>query len=73
MYDLSYSFSLDTMVCAGCCAALDHLVTYIFKKVSRTGRKRRQSGPEQHEEETCLMVLKQHPEILQQVSYFYLF
>lgn len=64
---LFYGFWLDTMVCAGCCAALDHLVTYIFKKVSRSGRKRRASGTEQHEEETCLMVLKQHPEILQQV------
>ncbi|XP_054708520.1 exportin-7-like [Uloborus diversus] len=59
--------SSDTMVCAGCCAALDHLVTYIFKKVSRTGRKRRTSGTEQQEEETCLRVLKQHPEILQQM------
>lgn len=61
------SLKLDTMVCAGCCAALDHFVTYIFKKVSRSGRKRRASGADQHEEETCLMVLKQHPEILQQV------
>ncbi|KAF8784840.1 Exportin-7 like protein [Argiope bruennichi] len=59
--------SSDTMVCAGCCAALDHLVTYIFKKVSKAGRKRRTSGTEQPEEETCLRVLKQHPEILQQM------
>ncbi|KAG8202061.1 hypothetical protein JTE90_010426 [Oedothorax gibbosus] len=59
--------SSDTMVCAGCCAALDHLVTYIFKKVTRVGRKRRSSGTEQQEEETCLRVLKLHPEILQQM------
>ncbi|GFQ72460.1 exportin-7 [Trichonephila clavata] len=59
--------SSDTMVCAGCCAALDHLVTYIFKKISKVGRKRRTSDTEQHEEETCLRVLKQHPEILQQM------
>ncbi|KFM69944.1 Exportin-7-A, partial [Stegodyphus mimosarum] len=55
--------SSDTMVCAGCCAALDHLVTYIFKKVTRAGKQRRTSGSDQHEEETCLRVLKQHPEI----------
>ncbi|XP_035214476.1 exportin-7-like isoform X1 [Stegodyphus dumicola] len=60
--------SSDTMVCAGCCAALDHLVTYIFKKVMRAGKQRRTSGSDQREEETCLRVLKQHPEILQQVS-----
>lgn len=24
--------SLDTMVCAGCCATLDHIVTYLFKQ-----------------------------------------
>ncbi|XP_035214477.1 exportin-7-like isoform X2 [Stegodyphus dumicola] len=59
--------SSDTMVCAGCCAALDHLVTYIFKKVMRAGKQRRTSGSDQREEETCLRVLKQHPEILQQM------
>ncbi|XP_071044353.1 exportin-7 isoform X2 [Parasteatoda tepidariorum] len=59
--------SSDTMVCAGCCAALDHLVTYIFKKVSRAGKKRRTSGTETQEEESCLRVLKLHPEILQQM------
>lgn len=63
-------FSSDTMVCAGCCAALDHIVTYIFKKVTRAERKRRTSGTEQFEEESCLRVLKQHPEILQQVNVF---
>ncbi|GFW59359.1 exportin-7 [Trichonephila clavipes] len=61
--------SSDTMVCAGCCAALDHLVTYIFKKISKVSRKRRTSDTEQHEEETCLRVLKQHPEILQQIDH----
>lgn len=54
-------------MCAGCCAALDHLVTYIFKKVTRVGRKRRSSGTDPQDEETCLRVLKLHPEILQQV------
>ena len=28
---------LDTMVCTGCCATLDHIVTYLFKKVTNKG------------------------------------
>ncbi|GIY83512.1 hypothetical protein CDAR_221582 [Caerostris darwini] len=59
--------STDTMVCAGCCAALDHIVSYIFKKISKPNRKRKSTSTEQREEETCLRVLKQHPEILQQM------
>ena len=27
----------DTMVCTGCCATLDHIVTYLFKKVTNKG------------------------------------
>ena len=30
-------FCLDTMVCTGCCATLDHIVTYLFKKVTNKG------------------------------------
>jgi len=29
--------ALDTMVCTGCCATLDHIVTYLFKKVTNKG------------------------------------
>ena len=28
----------DTMVCTGCCATLDHIVTYLFKKVTNKGK-----------------------------------
>ena len=27
----------DTMVCTGCCATLDHIVTYLFKQVMMKG------------------------------------
>merc|ERR1711892_367978 len=30
--------ALDTMVCTGCCATLDHIVTYLFKKVTNWGK-----------------------------------
>ena len=31
-------FITDTMVCTGCCATLDHIVTYLFKKVTNKGQ-----------------------------------
>lgn len=27
----------DTMVCTGCCATLDHIVTYLFKQLTQKG------------------------------------
>ena len=29
---------IDTMVCTGCCATLDHIVTYLFKQVTYKGK-----------------------------------
>lgn len=55
--------ALDTMVCTGCCATLDHIVTYLFKWLSKTTKK---SGPTAGSE-TCLKVLEIQPEILQQM------
>lgn len=28
----------DTMVCTGCCATLDHIVTYLFKQLTQKGK-----------------------------------
>ena len=55
--------ALDTMVCTGCCATLDHIVTYLFKWLSKTNKK---SVPTSGSE-TCLKVLEIQPEILQQM------
>ena len=30
--------ALDTMVCTGCCATLDNIVTYLFKKYTQKGK-----------------------------------
>ena len=39
MYDYYQPISLlDTMVCTGCCATLDHIVTYLFKQVMMKGK-----------------------------------
>ncbi|CAN7942332.1 unnamed protein product [Ixodes hexagonus] len=51
--------ALDTMVCTGCCATLDHMVSFLFRRLSKGTSK----GPP----EPCLRVLELHPEILQQV------
>jgi len=56
-------FMLDTMVCTGCCATLDNIITYLFKKLTR-----KQSKPTAVESDTFLRMLELHPDILQQVS-----
>merc|ERR1719427_868510 len=42
------------MVCTGCCATLDHIVTYLFKKTTA-------------ENDSLVAVIKMRPEILQQM------
>lgn len=59
------SFSLDTMVCTGCCSSLDHIVTYLFKQLSRSTKKR--STPMAQESDRFLHIMQQHPEMIQQV------
>ncbi|RWS05952.1 exportin-7-like protein [Dinothrombium tinctorium] len=60
--------ALDTMVCTGCCATLDHIVTYLFKWISKSTKKTRSVNASiVREGETCLKVLEMHPEILQQM------
>ncbi|XP_046385116.1 exportin-7 isoform X2 [Ischnura elegans] len=34
----------DTMVCTGCCATLDHIVTYLFRQLTQKGKKNRRGG-----------------------------
>lgn len=39
VYGLIYFnlYFIDTMVCTGCCASLDHIVTYLFKQMNQKG------------------------------------
>nr|XP_022904313.1 exportin-7-A-like [Onthophagus taurus] len=58
----------DTMVCTGCCATLDHIVTYLFKKLTQ----KVYPGKKPHaamapSSDMFLKVLEVHPEILQQI------
>ncbi|XP_046431531.1 exportin-7 isoform X1 [Neodiprion fabricii] len=59
----------DTMVCTGCCATLDHIVSYLFKQLYQKagvypGKK---SASVPGGGELFLQVLEQHPGILQQI------
>ena len=54
------------MVCTGCCATLDHIVTHLFKQMSlKAGKVRR--GQTMPENDALVQVVKMHPEILQQM------
>ncbi|XP_041988745.1 exportin-7 [Aricia agestis] len=60
--------ALDTSVCTGCCATLDHIVTYLFKQlVQKTSNK--VSNPRLPEESNNMFieVLQRRPEIMQQL------
>jgi len=58
--------ALDTMVCAGCCATLDHIVSYLFKQWTLKNRKQ-QRAFQLANSERVLQTVEQHPEILQQM------
>ena len=53
------------MVCTGCCSCLDHIVTYLFKQLSRSTKKR--TTPLNQESDRFLHIMQQHPEMIQQV------
>uniref|UniRef100_A0A2K6GE94 Exportin 7 n=1 Tax=Propithecus coquereli TaxID=379532 RepID=A0A2K6GE94_PROCO len=57
--------ALDTMVCTGCCSCLDHIVTYLFKQLSRSTKKR--ATPLNQESDRFLHIMQQHPEMIQQM------
>ncbi|XP_026489379.1 exportin-7-A [Vanessa tameamea] len=61
--------ALDTSVCTGCCATLDHIVTYLFKQLVQKSSNK-VPNPRQPPPETSNMfieVLQRRPEIMQQL------
>ncbi|XP_037791669.1 exportin-7 isoform X1 [Penaeus vannamei] len=52
-----------TMVCTGCCATLDHIVTYLFKCLHQKSKK----GTVDLESDALVRVMKHQPSILQQM------
>ncbi|XP_026472261.1 exportin-7 isoform X1 [Ctenocephalides felis] len=58
--------ALDTLICTGCCATLDFIVTFLFKQLTMKAcafpnKKKRIA------ENTFLKVLEMHPDILRQI------
>ncbi|XP_014218065.1 exportin-7 isoform X2 [Copidosoma floridanum] len=53
----------ETNICSDCCVTLDHIVTYLFKQLYQPGKKKIVPAGS----DLFLQVLKQHPEILQQI------
>lgn len=47
------------MICTGCCATLDHIVTYLFKQLHKTGKNKNEQFPK---------IMDIPREILQQVN-----
>ncbi|XP_046373797.1 exportin-7-like isoform X1 [Haliotis cracherodii] len=57
--------ALDTMVCTGCCATLDNIITYLFRRL--TVKKKKTRAGSVPDSESFLRILELHPEILQQM------
>ena len=53
------------MVCTGCCATLDNIITFLFRCL--TSKKKKVSGPGGPNNDAFLRILEVHPEILQQM------
>lgn len=65
VYMHTLTLPTDNLVCAGCCSTLNHIVTYLFKKLSKN-----KGGPLSPSSQTAFMrILDLHPEILQQMLY----
>ncbi|XP_050294230.1 exportin-7 isoform X2 [Anthonomus grandis grandis] len=62
-----YNHYTDTMVCTGCCATLDHIVTYLFKQLTQKAYPGKKTTLPQGGGDMFLKILEMHPEILQQI------
>ncbi|XP_063632313.1 exportin-7-B [Cydia splendana] len=59
--------ALDTSVCTGCCATLDHIVTYLFKQLVQKSSNKIPHGRQPETSNMFIQVLQQRPEIMQQL------
>ena len=56
------------MVCTGCCASLDNIITYLFKKLTKKHKSSVTSSQRaQGDDQSFLRILELYPDILQQV------
>ncbi|XP_054980732.1 ran-binding protein 17 [Sorex araneus] len=59
--------ALDTRVSSSCCASLDHILTYLFKHVSREGKPGPRGSEGPPASQRLLSFLQQHPDVLPQM------
>ncbi|CAB3261177.1 unnamed protein product [Arctia plantaginis] len=61
--------ALDTSVCTGCCATLDHIVTYLFKQLVQKSSNKvpNPRHPPPEASNMFIQVLQRRPEIMQQL------
>ena len=57
----------DTMVCTCCCSCLDFIVSYLYRRVVRSGKPRRTHAGMPPEGDNCLRTVEEQPEFLRQV------
>lgn len=63
------NFFVDTMICTCCCTSLDHIIAFLYKRVSRVNKPRRPHAGMRPEGDNILRVLEVHPDILRQVYF----
>jgi exportin-7 len=57
--------SLDSIISTSCCSALDHVITFLFKLLTKQKRVVQQS--QQQQNTTLLQVYQQQPQVFQQI------
>uniref|UniRef100_K7E3Z4 RAN binding protein 17 n=1 Tax=Monodelphis domestica TaxID=13616 RepID=K7E3Z4_MONDO len=59
--------ALDTVVSSSCCTSLDNLVSYLFKHLSKEGKKPLRSQAVSQDGQRLLHFMHQNPDVLQQM------
>ncbi|XP_077169023.1 ran-binding protein 17 [Paroedura picta] len=59
--------ALDTIVSSSCCASLDYIVTYLFKHISKEGKKPLRCREISQDGQRLLLFMQQNSEVLQQM------
>ena len=56
--------AIDSIISTNCCSSLDHILTYLFKNLSK---QKRNSQQQQQQQTPLLQVYHQEPQVFQQV------
>lgn len=61
--------SLDSIISTSCCSALDHIITYLFKNLTKQKRTQQQTQPneQQQQQSPLVQVYHQQPQVFQQL------